>query len=59
MSVLYSHSPVVVVEKWSDVDTQQKLLKFKPNTVNRDVVMVDYWLDRIQNEKDKYEGTPF
>ena len=56
MSSLYKLSPVLVVADWSEVSKEEALLKFRPKVVKRDVVMVDYWLDRIQQTKDRYHN---
>ena len=50
MAPLYSQSPVLVVRSWEEV-TEDKLKQFTPNTTKRDVVFVDYWLDKIEKAK--------
>ena len=46
MADLYSRVPVMVVHSWKEV-TEDKLLEFWVNTTSKEVLMVDYWLERI------------
>ena len=53
MASLYSRSPVMVVEDWSQV-TRESLLGYRVATTSKDVVFVDYWLDRIDKVVEKW-----
>ena len=50
LAELYSKSPVMVVKDWSEI-TQDILEGFRVNTTSRDLVFVDYWLDKIEDVK--------
>ena len=43
---LYHRSPVMVVSNWSQV-TRESLLGHQVATTSKDVVFVDYWLEKI------------
>ena len=53
MASLYSRSPVMVVEDWSQV-TRESLLGYRVATTSKDVVFVDYWLDRIHTAVEEW-----
>ena len=58
MASLYSRSPVMVVKDWSQV-TEESLLGYNVPTISKDVVFVDYWLERIDKvvEEWRYKHT--
>ena len=51
---LYHRSPVMVVSNWSQV-TRESLLGHQVATTSKDVVFVDYWLDRIEEIVDEWK----
>lgn len=52
-SHLYELIPVMVVKNWTEV-TKEKLEMFKVNKTGRDTLLVDFWLDKIQEDKQKW-----
>ena len=48
---LYRDSPVMVVDGWGQV-TRDSLERYEVSSTNRDVIFVDYWLDRIREVVD-------
>ena len=50
MSNLYNNSPVMVVNGWEEV-TEDRLNNHRVENINKDVVFVDHWLDKIQEVK--------
>ena len=56
MASLYSRSPVMVVEDWSEV-TEESLHGYRVATTSKDVMFVDYWLDRIDTVVEEWRKT--
>ena len=55
MADLYSNSPVMVVDGWEEV-TEDKLNNHRLENINKDVVFVEHWLDKIQEVKKRWRG---
>ena len=55
MAGLYRQGPVMVVEDWSQV-TRERLLGHRVATASRDVVMAEYWLDRIKERVEEWRA---
>ena len=53
MAALYNNSPVMVVDGWEEV-TKDKLNSHRLENINKDVVFVDHWLDKIQEVKNTW-----
>ena len=51
---LYRSSPVMAVDDWTEV-SRERLVGYRVNNnTGKEVVMVDYWLDRFRKVADQW-----